>query len=211
MSDDDFFLECIHDNPTEGKPRVRCYRIRRPGTLMESTILTEVAGDLTISGDLCPGNGGGVTSCLGYGLEFFGTPKSHDYLCSKFLRQDVHLDLLDEWHTELMADRAGAEELWGAFSDDEWERLGWLSAGDSYGPGGFLQGLADVSGRFFEDGPPGYGFDRHERRTLVMLHERFAKLWQARAALAPGATDTDTEVGAAAMVAVDALQQEKTR
>jgi len=70
------------------KGSISAFRMRQPGMgRMQSCLIIFCEEGIVICGDYCPEQNG-VISNLGYGLEWFSTPKGEEYLCEKFLRTE---------------------------------------------------------------------------------------------------------------------------
>jgi hypothetical protein len=87
--------------PPDGK--VRSFRMSKPGTRIDSTMITFTPEGIAIQGDLTPGANGVVSR--GKSLEWFAGQLGHDYLAEKFLTK--------EWVEEDAADgmREVAEDI----------------------------------------------------------------------------------------------------
>ena len=184
-SPDAWHLECIADTG-EGRTRVRVYRIRRPGTLMGSTLLMEAAGQITIAGDLCPGRNG-VVSTLGYGLDWFARQLGGSYLAEKFLSKRWVPALAARWVTEVLA---GTDEAFVGhhnYAETHREALEDLGGEDNIremGEVAFYEALSEIDSDIMDDEPPGWDYEPTELRCLVAIQARFAKLWADQAGAA---------------------------
>lgn len=93
----------------------REYVEKEMGRIMSTLFIFHPEG-ITIAGDLTPGRNGNC-SALGYGVGWFGSRKSEDYLCEKFLPH--------EWHHELanLELEVLAEEVRKGEHDDEYPQI----------------------------------------------------------------------------------------
>lgn len=75
-------------------PKFKAFYLKEPGMgRMQSTLILFTPEGIIIGGDLCPGNdprNSGVTSPIGYGLNWFAGRLSPVYLCEKFLYEGFH-------------------------------------------------------------------------------------------------------------------------
>lgn len=80
-------------------PKFKAFYLKNPKYgRMDSCMFLFTPEGVIICGDLCPGNdkrNSGVHA-YGYGLEWFAGKLSWDYLCSKFLTQEWHIQLAAE-------------------------------------------------------------------------------------------------------------------
>lgn len=86
------FLEEVLDSP-----KFQAFYLKEPGLgRMQSTLILFTPEGIIITGDLCPGNdprNSGVTSSLGYGINWFAGKLSPCYLCEKFLSEGFHKEI----------------------------------------------------------------------------------------------------------------------
>lgn len=81
--------------------KFRAFYLKKPGGgRMMSTLIMFTPEGIVITGDLCPGQRG-VISTLGYGLDWFAGKLSEDYLCQKFFQQGWHRELAERELEEL--------------------------------------------------------------------------------------------------------------
>lgn len=164
-------------------PFVRSYRIVKDSEgygLMESTIVTEACGHLTLSGDLTP-TLGGVSTPRRYGLDWFAGASSPNYLGEKFLQSgycpwERAKEDIQQWVDE-PEDHGLNEEQVEHLQD-------LLDSGggnlDEYGVR-LYDALDDIDPYLVEEGPPGSGYHPVQLETLCAIQRRFAKLWAAKA------------------------------
>lgn len=163
--------------------KVRIFRIRttRDGYgLMESTLLVETCGYLTIMGDLCPGHHSATTP-PGYTLDWFARNTTPEYLREKFLPTGWHEELA---RAELDALVAEDPERFDGDPGDEWADSrdetvralhGLIDDRNEYGFGEWF-----MDNGFEAEEIPGYGACPRDMRVLLDIQRRFARLWRER-------------------------------
>lgn len=112
-------MRCIDKHMTESlkdheltmiadTPDIKAFYMKKPGTGIFSVLLMFTPEGIGLTGDLTFGDGGLWSARGGYGLGWFSSDLSEDYLCSKFLKSD-HWD----------ADRAANESVFEDNPDDD--------------------------------------------------------------------------------------------
>ena len=138
---------------------------------------------IIITGDLCPGDNG-VISNAGYGIGWFGSPKSEHYLCEKFFREEYVPMRAREALVEVQADH-GAGEL--ELTEKQLEMLHDAltdslepNSGDPSNPVRSHEAFYDLWCELFDTGPDDRGFDYDQRTAgwLCAIQQRFAELYQ---------------------------------
>ncbi len=109
-----------------GTDQIRAFYLRHKDRVlygrMQSTYFLFHQEGITICGDLCPGGGNrnsGVTSCFGYGLEWFVGRLSRGYLAEKFLDQGWHRELAADWCEDRAHEILRGEYDWRLSGDDD--------------------------------------------------------------------------------------------
>jgi hypothetical protein len=160
------------------------------GRMMSTLLLFTVEG-IVIMGDLCPDHNG-VISCLGYDLSWFGSYKSEDYLCEKFLRKEFVKELAlksfkkellrvrheqpyqlrptrkmysypNSWDNYLSKERA--RELWD-WADNDCDELDESEVYSKWG---------EISDQSPEDW---YGYNPNVASWLCAIQQKFSQLYQ---------------------------------
>lgn len=161
-------------------PGFTAFYMKRPdvGRIM-STLITFSPEGITIAGDLTPGRNGN-TSCLGYGLGWFRSRLSEDYLCEKFLELGWFPDLAELDLRSLIEETKGGE--WGhlAKSIDEMERLANVCNDGDIGMECFRDAWYEISEDY--ESAPGWGYNPREKGWLCAIQQRFAALYDAKEA-----------------------------
>ena len=163
-------------------PFVRSYRIVKDAEgygLMESTIITEACGYLTLSGDCTP-TVGGVSTPLRYGLDWFAKASTPSYLGQKFLRLGYCPWERAKITIQRWVDQADDHGL----NEEQVERLQDLldSSGSDLDEFGIrlYDALNDIDPYLVDDGPPGSGYHPGQLEHLCEIQARFSKLWATR-------------------------------
>lgn len=165
------------------------------GGWMQSTIITFFGPrpewkQIAVTGDLCPGGGRanrGILSNWGYGLGWFGSPKSEEYLCEKFL-SEIWLpekckawleDTRNDLRVEIAAGEKDAAENRGTVAKIDAMLADWESLTEN-GPASIVEvrdRLYDDLGQWaIDDGIPGYGYDPREAGLLCAAQQAFVRL-----------------------------------
>ena len=176
---------------------VRAFRLRKPGDGRSGSVdilFMDKLGQILITGDLCPGLHGTI-STHGYGLRWFLGRFSRGYTETKFsLEQAWRPELALEGLDELLAEeqREHAEEV--AANDDEreasdddddeddsrhgrrvraiHEATDCVENGDAHG---VYEALTDVG--YESEDVPGHGYNPRDVALLRAIQERFAALF----------------------------------
>lgn len=171
------------------------FRLRPPdgSRLMGCEVMFTSEG-IVILGDLTPTRRG-VISDLGYGLGWFGSTKSEDYLCSKFLTAGWHQELvgpkLDERvadaERELAADIAAALAATVADEDpeepddhyvknrDAWKKIRAFWNSDETSQKELHEFASDLISDFWDE-EIGHGYKPSDAGWLCAIQQRFAAL-----------------------------------
>lgn len=148
------------------------YRIYVEGTLLQSTDIIFTRNTTTITGDLCPGFRG-VVSSSGYGEDFFSRERGSYSLSEKFLSRGFHPELA----------REEVDELWQ--DDPEVFEPGGLDWGDREYVYKDVRGMCDDQHRLYEwfsdrefdsEDVPGWGYCPRDRELLHKINLRFSRL-----------------------------------
>lgn len=159
---------------------VTAYYLKDPteGRMM-STLLLFTPEGIVLQGDLTPERNGTV-SCYGYGIGWFGSPKSEDYLCEKFLEQKF----VQQAAIAELEDPASCWRDPSGIETGEWyrrlERLDEIIddlEADGHDAEWLIEELEDA-GYVVDDGPPGITYDPREAGWLCAIQQRFAELYQ---------------------------------
>jgi hypothetical protein len=159
----DHQLEIVQDG------KVTVYYLKKPGDgRMMSTMLIFSPEGIVLIGDLTPQMNGSISS-YGYGIDWFASRLSEDYLCEKFLHKQWQVALAKEtmqsdwWQDDLTPQqKEGVEEIIHWMEDHGWE---WL-----------YNELLDL-GIVCDDGVPGYGYVPHEAGWLCAIQQKFVELY----------------------------------
>lgn len=151
-----------------------------------SLIFTEapLAKRIIITGDLCPSHNG-IIGDAGYGIGWFGSKKSGDYLCEKFLRRvfvperafDALLDhALDIFQPDGTIDEDAQDRftlLDHALADAEDDPRG------EDAPTRSSEAFYEMWCEAFGDGPEDLGWDYppSEAALLCAIQRKFVELW----------------------------------
>lgn len=141
------------------------YFMGRLDTNAFSTHLSFLPGHIAIYGDFCPDRNG-VISSYRYGLQWFSSDKSPDYLCQKFLESKFTLDRLHKEASSELAKDSKNQEFWKA--------LMFLEEEDPF----YVRELADEYGVYIES-LPGWGYDISDQAALIAIHKKFVELYAA--------------------------------
>ena len=148
----------------------RHYVLRIPERSEYLTHILFAARRIIITGDLCIGPTNGVISNVGYGLGWFSTKKSEDYLCEKFLRQQWQDEAAAEtirWWLEIGEEpyQSKREELESIADKLE---CGEMDSRDLYD-------ALDEAGIHCDDGIPGMDYPRADAGWLCAINQLFAE------------------------------------
>lgn len=160
------------------------------GSWMESTrILVSrhpLPEQIIITGDLCPGSNG-ILSDFGYGVGWFGSRKSEEYLCEKFLRREWVPERAKEALCQALHD--ARDERCAEASDEEVARLdviedAIIASDDPCGecaPTRSSEAFYEFWNETFGDSPENQGMDYSPRDAgwLCAIQQRFVECYQA--------------------------------
>lgn len=167
-------LELVQEGP------VTAYYLKDPteGRMMSTLLLFSPEG-IVLQGDLTPERNGSV-SCYGYGIGWFGSRNSEDYLCEKFLAKTFVQEAA-------IAELKDPESCWrdsgGVETADLVERMARLDEiiedleQDGHDAEWLSSELSDA-GYMVDDGPPGITYEPSEAGWLCAIQQRFAELYQ---------------------------------
>lgn len=166
------------------------WRMRRPSSMDYRVLFTFNEEGIVIQGDIGLGEAqNGICSRGGYGIEWFGSPKSEDYLCSKFLSKRWQLEAakedLDRWIRDATSELAQARlEGDPDFTEDARKTLDhWKKLRDDVGDETTAAELYDAGSDLFTDfWDYGIGMDYPlaDAGWLCAIQQRFAVLYQAQ-------------------------------
>lgn len=182
------FQESIDDNAamlrehelreiTKPDATVRAFYLAKPGERAQSTLIVFTPEGIALMGDLTPNNHGDV-SAIGYGLDWFASNLSTDYLCSKFFAKT--------WIPQRAIDRVRemAAERLEEYEDPKKQEALLEIAHDidnhDIGQDGLICALGDID-IHDETYEIGMDYDPNKAGLLIAIQRRFAELWQARA------------------------------
>lgn len=167
-------LELVQEGP------VTAYYLKDPteGRMMSTLVLFSPEG-IVLQGDLTPERNGTV-SCYGYGIGWFGSPKSEDYLCEKFLEKRF---VQEAAITELKDPDSYWRDLSGIETGEWYRRIERLDEiiDDLESDGHeaeWLIGELEDAGCVVDDWPPGWTYEPREAGWLCAIQQRFAELYQ---------------------------------
>lgn len=153
---------------------VRAFWLRKPGTGLYSLLVSFLpSGHIALAGDLTIGGSHGCVSATGYGLAWWVSNLSEDYLASKFLEK--------KWQ-EAVAKRGVEQHRDDAIRDgdtafaEKWQAvLDALSDGDM-GPDDLLRAMDEAGISDAWDYRIGEDYDL-SAGWLAAAHQRFRALW----------------------------------
>ncbi len=163
-----------------GTEKFKAFYMRRPGGgRIMSTLITFTPEGITVSGDLRPGHHG-VVSCFGYGLGWFRSRLSEDYLCEKFLELGWFPELAERDLRRIIEEVKAGE--WSRLVDslEELERLANVCNDGDIGMEEFRADWLEI-----DDDPestPGWGYNPIEKGWLCAIQQRFEELYDAKEA-----------------------------
>lgn len=177
-------------------PGVTVYRLGLPDTGLGSTKIIIISAPLQeqiiLAGDLHPGDGHGLVSAPGYGLEWWSKPKGAEYLCEKFGLPQVYVR---EYAIQSLRSDMEREEmnLESDPDDDTVKRVSDIKAairavedadngvwGHDEDPTRSAEAFYDWHIDTFGTSPDGEGWGYSPRDTgwLVAIQHRFAECWR---------------------------------
>lgn len=164
---------------SEVTPKTRTFRLSEGNKRCMSCLITFTPEGITISGDITP-IGRGVTSSLGYGIDWFASELSPDYLAEKFLERKFVPEIAAE---EMKDPENWVQESLLDMEDDREQKIAELNdlindveCGE-VGPERLGDRLLDI-GISPYDGLPGYCYHPNELAILVSIQRRFAALYK---------------------------------
>lgn len=173
--------------------KIRAFYIKREGTRMMSTLILFTPEGIVLMGDLCPSKHG-ACSAYGYGLDWFASKLSEDYLCEKFLHHVWQLEVAKEnceWQIEQAVEEAKKYRLYEGDGDREDARRSikegrrWQAVLKALGDEGTEQACYDEMGdQDLHDGDylPGYAYPRSDAGWLCAIQQKFSELYWAKQA-----------------------------
>jgi len=166
-------LEQVLDTPT-----FKAFYLKRPGEgrMMSSLILFTPEG-IVLMGDLCP-RSHGVPSAFGYGLNWFASHLSEDYLCEKFL----HKVWQEEVAEDGLAARVRDEEEDAKANPDDKHSFRWKKVKEAWGDWNekTQQDLYEAMNEqnIESEDMPGYDYHLADAGWLCAIQQRFSELYQ---------------------------------
>lgn len=149
--------------------KVKCLRMAKAGTRIDSVQITFTPEGIAIQGDMCPGRHGACSG--GYNLEWFAQDLDWSYLCEKFLTHttvpECVLDRLDCCLQEAQADCDRARQIRDLIANIE---------ADGLTPENH-QAAHDLSGG---DCGIGCGYNIRDAAILTAIQRRFVELFWVR-------------------------------
>lgn len=160
-----------------GSGGTELYSLNRPGTIVYSVYIAELAGRLCITGDVCLGaNDRGVVSAPGYGIGWFSGELSESYLCEKFLRREWQWDAAVESIRQSIEQDARDGEGWWLSRAAELEAFiahpSWMH--DEPNLSEYYGRMADLGCE--DDEMPGFDYPRGQAGWLCAIQQRFREL-----------------------------------
>jgi hypothetical protein len=162
--------------PLQGGKDIQAFYLKKPGDgRMMSTLILFTPEGIVLQGDLTPGRNGNV-SVLGYGVGWFASDLSEDYLCEKFLQKEFIADKAKraiqesilERRKEGSIDREKARELWYE-TVKQWDH----NLDDPHDAHAFWTECLEQDGADC----PFYGYEPGEAGWLCAIQQRFATLY----------------------------------
>lgn len=165
--------------------QTRSFHLKEKGQWLMSTVITFTKGGIVLSGDLVPGDNGCI-SARPYGIDWFSSELSPDYLAEKFLRKKF----IPELAASEIEDPQGyvmeylrkkyehkPDEL-VKITEQIQEILIELKHGDMSAEGLYRSfEELNLGINIFEDGCPGFCYPPHEVAILSSIQKRFAKMY----------------------------------
>jgi len=164
--------------PPDGK--VRSFRMSKPGTRIDSTLITFTPEGIAIQGDLTPGTNGAVSR--GKSLAWFAGELGYDYLAEKFLTKEW----VAEYAAEAMIGEAESLDREAAEIDAEEERAPlaekaerFREIADQLDDGAMMihEFVEDLGEMGFEYDGEGYTYPPSDVVLLAAIQQRFAELY----------------------------------
>ena len=156
------------------EPDASVFVMKAPNTGIYSITILESRGHLCLFGDLTIGGPHGCVSASGYGINWFSSQKSDDYLCSKFLEKSWHWEICEAELREIVSRAEELVEVIEAakemLSEDYLWTWGTPTSQDVYEK-------LDNSRYDTSDGIPGHGYDPSDAGWLVAVQRRFSELF----------------------------------
>ena len=156
--------------------KITAFYMKEPNTRMMGVLIVFTPEGIAILGDLTPERHGTV-SCYGYGLYWFASHLSEDYLCEKFLEKKW----VPEYAAETLRDSYFRENL-SAEKCEELDKIANTIDGGEVDARFLHEGLCDLE-LYHGDLLPGYGYAPAEAGWLCAIQQKFSELhaeYQAR-------------------------------
>ncbi len=145
-----------------------------------STLITFTPEGIVIQGDLTPGRNGNV-SCLGYGLGWFRSRLSEDYLCEKFLELGWFPELAARDLRRIIKEiKAGELLQYDDYAVKEMGQLANVCDDGDIGMESFRDDWHTIDDDY--ESTPGWGYNPREKGWLCAIQQRFAELYDVKEA-----------------------------
>ena len=152
--------------------------MRRPKTISYSINIANVGNHIVLVGDLTIGGPHGCVSAGGYGLEWFSSVNSQDYLCSKFLAKawqwEVAQEQIEDWIANSEAYTVSDEDIAKLRSLLDRDAFDWEHGEPTAHE--LFTALNEIDYSYVDDGIPGHDYDRADAGWLCAVNEKFAEL-----------------------------------
>lgn len=162
--------------------KFKAFYLKRPGEgRMMSTLILFTPEGIILTGDLCPKDHG-APSVFGYGIGWFASKLSEDYLCSKFLREVWQEEVAV---ADIVRNVRDEEEEAKANPDDPYYQKGrWKKVQDEWVTDWSDKRRDDLYDAIIEQGfdsesMPGYDYPLADAGWLCAIQQRFAELYKA--------------------------------
>ncbi len=167
--------------PILDTPKFQSFYMKRPGEgRIMSMLITFTPEGIVIQGDMTPGHHGNV-SCLGYGLGWFRSRLSEDYMCTKFLQAGWYPKRAERDIRYLLKDiEDGNSEPVTAEKIKELEELADECEDGDLGQESFITSWQLIDGNDDMEDLPGWGYNPREEGWLCAIQQRFAELYDAK-------------------------------
>lgn len=160
------------DEITSADAAIRAFYLRQQrASRINATLVVFTPEGISIMGDLVPGNNG-VVSAFGYGIDWFASELSPDYLACKFLRQEFSCRAAADYLEDQLSNYEGH-----ALYDDVPDAIEALR-GDGMTQDQTYELLRELGDEDAIIDGVCWDYDDHDRDLLVRIQQAFARLYK---------------------------------